>query len=97
MIPIPKPKFDEKKFKHIREIINRQDHILRDAVDRVSGIPGCKLSIVQIHQNVFKLIYPSVLDPAGILMLRSVRIVFAKIGIQPETITFERERYKFFN
>ena len=104
MIPLPKPKFFERKVlagqsedEYVYAIINRQAHILRDAVDRVSGIPGCKLSIVQIHQNVFKLIYPSVLDPAGILMLRSVRIVFEKIGIQPETMTFEKERFDSTN
>ena len=104
MIPIPKPKFFERKVPagqsesdYFREIIYRQTHILGDAVDRVSGIPGCKFSIVQIHQNVFKLIYPSVLDPAGILMLRSVRIVFEKIGIQPETMTFEKERFDSTN
>ena len=30
-------------------------------------------------------------------MLRSVRIVFEKIGIQPETITFEKEIYNSTN
>ena len=99
MIPIPKPKERRQSClrDYFREIINRQVHILRDAVDRVSGIPGCKFSIVQIHQHVFKLIYPSVLDPAGILMLRSVRIVFEKIGIQPETMTFEKESFDSTN
>ena len=61
MIAIPKPKVFERKVpagqsvdNYFNEIIDRQTHILRDAVDRVSGIPGCKLSIVQIHQNVLK-------------------------------------------
>ena len=48
MIPLPKPKFFERKVpagqsedEYVYAIINRQAHILRDAVDRVSGIPGC--------------------------------------------------------
>ena len=40
-----------------------------------------------------KLISPSAMDPAGILMLRSVRIVFEKIGIQPESMTFKKEEF----
>ena len=31
------------------------------------------------------------MDPAGILMLRSVRIVFEKIGIQPESMKFKKD------
>ena len=33
------------------------------------------------------------MDPAGILMLRSVRIVFEKVGIQPETLKFKKEEF----
>ena len=33
------------------------------------------------------------MDPAGILMLRSVRIVFEKIGIEPESIKFIKEEF----
>ena len=33
------------------------------------------------------------MDPAGILMLRSVRIVFEKVGIQPESIKFIKEEF----
>ena len=31
------------------------------------------------------------MDPAGILMLRSVRIVFEKIGIRPESMKFKKD------
>ena len=37
------------------------------------------------------------MDPAGILMLRSVRIVFEKVGIQPELIKFKKEELVFTN
>ena len=33
------------------------------------------------------------MDPAGILMLRSVRIVFEKVGIRPESIKFKKEEF----
>ena len=33
------------------------------------------------------------MDPAGILMLRSVRIVFEIIGIKPESIKFQKEEF----
>ena len=35
------------------------------------------------------------MDPAGILMLRSVRIVFEKIGVQPESMKFVPEKFDF--
>ena len=37
------------------------------------------------------------MDPAGILMLRSVRIVFEKIGVQPERIKFKKEEFNSDN
>jgi len=37
------------------------------------------------------------MDPAGILMLRSVRVVFEKLGVQPETIKFKREEFNSDN
>ena len=37
------------------------------------------------------------MDPAGILMLRSVRIVFEKIGIQPERIKLIKEEFNSDN
>ena len=40
-----------------------------------------------------QLIYPSAVDPAGILMLRSVRIVFEMIGIKPESMNFIKEKF----
>ena len=40
---------------------------------------------------LFQLIYPSAMDPAGILMLRSFRIVFEKVGIQPESMKFKKD------
>ena len=33
------------------------------------------------------------MDPAGILMLRSVRIVFEMLGIEPESINFIKEEF----
>ena len=37
------------------------------------------------------------MDPAGILMLRSVRIVFEMIGLQPESIKFKKEEFSSDN
>ena len=37
------------------------------------------------------------MDPAGILMLRSVRIVFELLGLQPESIKFKREEFSSDN
>ena len=37
------------------------------------------------------------MDPAGILMLRSVRIVFEMIGLKPESIKFTKERFNSDN
>ena len=37
------------------------------------------------------------MDPAGILMLRSVRIVFEKVGIQPESMKFKKEEFNSIN
>ena len=37
------------------------------------------------------------MDPAGILMLLSVRIVFEKIGVQPERIKFKKEEFNSDN
>ena len=37
------------------------------------------------------------MDPAGILMLRSVRIVFEIIGIKPESIKFKKEEFNSEN
>ena len=33
------------------------------------------------------------MDPAGILMLRSVRIVFEKIGLEPESMSFIKHEF----
>ena len=46
---------------------------------------------------LFKLIFPSFIDPAGILMLRSVRICFEMIGLQPESIKFKKEEFNSTN
>ena len=37
------------------------------------------------------------MDPAGILMLRSVRIVFELLGLQPESIKFKKEEFNSSN
>ena len=37
------------------------------------------------------------MDPAGILMLRSVRIVFEMIGITPESMKFVKEEFNSNN
>ena len=37
------------------------------------------------------------MDPAGILMLRSVRIVFKMIGLEPESIKFKKEEFSSDN
>ena len=33
------------------------------------------------------------MDPPGMLMLRSIRIVFEKIGIRPESLKFNKEEF----
>ena len=40
-----------------------------------------------------KLVHPSAVDPAGILMLRSIRKIFELIGVQPESIQFHKEEF----
>ena len=37
------------------------------------------------------------MDPAGILMLRSVRIVFELLGVQPESMKFTKEEFNSDN
>ena len=37
------------------------------------------------------------MDPAGILMLRSVRICFEMIGLEPESIKFKKEEFNSMN
>ena len=37
------------------------------------------------------------MDPAGILMLRSVRIVFEKLGLKPESIKFIKHQFNASN
>ena len=37
------------------------------------------------------------MDSAGILMLRSVRLVFEKVGIQPELLKFKKEEFNSTN
>ena len=37
------------------------------------------------------------MDPAGILMLKSVRIVFEMIGVEPESINFVKEEFDSSN
>ena len=49
------------------------------------------------NQKWFQLIYPSAIDPAGILMLRSVRIVFEMIDIKPESMKFIKEKFDSAN
>ena len=98
MIPIPKPKFFDREVpagqtedEYFTEITTRQTHILRDAIDRVSTI------YYFYKTNYFQLIYPSAIDPAGILMLKSVRNVFEMIGIEPESINFIKEEFNAGN
>ena len=101
MIPVPKPKFFERNVPdgqsendYLDEIIARQTHILRDAIDRVSFSRIHINRNLEIHTNKnLQLVCPSAMDPAGILMLRSVRIVFETIGIKPESIKFIKEEF----
>ena len=37
------------------------------------------------------------MDPAGILMLRSVRICFEMIGLEPESMKFKKEEFNSTN
>ena len=39
------------------------------------------------------MIYPSAVDPAGIVMLKTVRKVFDIIGLKPEDIKFKKEQF----
>ena len=45
----------------------------------------------------FQLVHPSAVDPAGILMLRSIRKVFEILGIKPESIKFLKEEFNAQN
>ena len=45
----------------------------------------------------FQLVHPSAVDPAGILMLKSIRKVFELIGIKPESIQFQKEEFNAQN
>ena len=45
----------------------------------------------------FQLVFPSAVDPAGILMLISIRKVFELIEIKPESIQFEKEEFNSQN
>ena len=97
-MPIPKPKFFERKVPaglskdaFFEEIVFRQTHVLRDAIDRVSFIR-------RFNQIIScKLIYRTAMDPAGILMLRSVRIVFEMVGLAPESMKFKKEEFNSSN
>ena len=98
MISIPKPTFFERKKPvgqseddYFDEITHRQTHFLQDAIDRVS----LKLDFYVI--KYIKLINPSVVNPAGILMLKSVLIVFELIGINPESIKFIKQEFNSSN
>ena len=101
MIPVPKPKFFERKVPsgqseddYFDEITRRQTHILRDAIDRVSSI---KVLFYSNAIKFVKLVYPSAMDPAGILMLRSIRIVFEMIGLRPESMNFIKQEFNADN
>ena len=101
MIPVPKPKFFERKVPsgqsedvYFDEITRRQTHILRDAIDRVSSV---KVLFYSDGIKFVKLVYPSAMDPAGILMLRSIRIVFEMIGLRPESMNFIKQEFNADN
>jgi len=58
----------------------------------------CILCLQNYKSKLYSLlIYPSAMDPAGILMLRSVRIVFEKLGLKPESIKFKKEEFNINN
>ena len=46
-----------------------------------------------VSEICFQLVHPSAVDPAGILMLRSVRKVFELLEINPESIPFRKEEF----
>ena len=90
------------------KIIDMQSHVLKDAIDRVSirdiiyKYKLCTIKSTKLFQRffydlfllyVFQLVYPSAIDPSGILMLRSIRKVFELLGIQPESIQFQKEEF----
>ena len=50
-----------------------------------------------MSEKYFQLVHPSVIDPAGILMLRSIRKVFEMLGIKPESILFQKEEFNGHN
>ena len=111
MITLPKPKFAETSVPigksqddYRDEIIDKQSHVLNDAIDRVSFwkiisnknkstklIP--RFSLCYSSDKCFQLVYPSAVDPAGILMLGSVRTVFGLLKINPESIQFRKEEF----
>ena len=47
--------------------------------------------------DIFQLIYPTAIDPPGILMLQSIRNVFELAFIKPEAIQFKKEQFNAQN
>ena len=52
--------------------------------------------MLRLHINI-QLIFPSAMDPPGILMLQSVRKVFELAGIKPESIQFRKDQFDATN
>ena len=50
-----------------------------------------------MSEKYFQLVHPSAIDPAGILMLRSIRKVFELLGIKPESVLFQKEEFNSQN
>ena len=111
MITLPKPKFAETSVPigksqddYRNEIIEKQTHVLNDAIDRVSFWEIMidknkstkhfhRFGLCYFSDIFFQLVHPSAVDPAGILMLGSVREVFELLGIRPESIQFRKEEF----
>ena len=51
------------------------------------------ISLCYFSDICFQLVHPSAVDPAGILMLGSVRTVFGLLNINPESIQFRKEEF----
>ena len=47
--------------------------------------------------DIFQLIYPTAIDPPGILMLQSIRNVFELAIIKPESIQFKKDQFNAQN
>ena len=53
--------------------------------------------LIPYYDDIFQLIHPTAIDPAGIFMLQSIRNFFELATIIPESIHFKKEKFNAKN